>query len=189
MIDLSLVVTIYNNTDYLRFVLFAIARQRYRDAEVVIADDGSGPEIAEVIKNFGPTFPFPIRHNWHEDRGWWNNVIMNALSRRVLHSRVRRMLENNFSAVRDHIIAIFGFDEEYDGQDCGEGGDVQFWLELPGSGGKSIRHLAIQYHLCHPRTVVCERNTLRDERDKRERRVGCAIALSVDELLENMTRP
>ena len=67
---LSVQVPTYNRPQALRAVLDAYARQSDLDFEMVIADDGSGPETRETIHRFQETAPFPVQHVWQEDRGF-----------------------------------------------------------------------------------------------------------------------
>jgi len=75
--SVSLIVTIYNRIDLLRFILAALERQTYQDFEVIIADDGSKPEVVSEIDAIKDTFPFPVKHVWQEDNGWQKNTILN----------------------------------------------------------------------------------------------------------------
>lgn len=74
---LTLVVAVYNAVQYLEFILHALERQTLTGFEVIIADDGSGPEIRELIERTAPRLRFRITHLWQEDRGWRKNVILN----------------------------------------------------------------------------------------------------------------
>lgn len=74
---LTLIIAFYNKIELLRKVLESVALQTMRDFEVVIADDGSKPEVVEAIKSLQTQFVFPISHVWHEDQGWRKNVILN----------------------------------------------------------------------------------------------------------------
>ena len=47
---LSLIIAVYNKPEILRLVLAACDRQSMREFEVVVADDGSGPAIAEAVR-------------------------------------------------------------------------------------------------------------------------------------------
>jgi len=242
----SLVVAVYNKPDVLRFVLAACARQSFRDFEVIVADDGSGPEVAEVIREGQHCYAYPILHLWHEDRGWRKDTMLNnairaarseymvfidgdclpsrhflkdhskerepgrvLLGRRVETSKrwsesltlgkvqnggferlgwrglldglrgdalrledsiriksrflrtllmrnVRGMLGSNFSIFKSDLVAVNGFDELYDGPGCGEDSDIQYRLSLIGVTGKSVRNLAILYHLHHPPTSMSQ---------------------------------
>ena len=74
---LSLIISVYNRPEVLRFMFPALERQSFREFEVIIADDGSGPEVKEVVENAKTVQTFPINHLWHEDAGWRKNKILN----------------------------------------------------------------------------------------------------------------
>ncbi|MBS1154245.1 MAG: glycosyltransferase [Proteobacteria bacterium] len=68
---LSLIVTTYNRPDALRAVLEALARQKNAGPfEVLIADDGSRAETAELVASCAIRFPVPLIHVWQEDIGF-----------------------------------------------------------------------------------------------------------------------
>ncbi len=263
---LSLVIAVYNKPEQLRFVLAACSRQSFRDFEVIVADDGSGPEVAAVIRE-ARAYGYPLNHLWHEDRGWRKNTMLNngirkargdqvvfidgdclpsrhflldhwterephrvllgrrvetserwtnaltlervlsgdfekmraeewkdgllgrslrvedgiripsVLLRKLLLRNVRGMLGSNFSAARADLEAVNGFDELYNGPGCGEDSDLQFRLSLIGVRGKSLRNLAIQYHLCHPLTRTSQACWDRFQEVKRLRQARCAQGL------------
>lgn len=77
MPKLSLIISFYNKTEILEKVLESVALQGMQDFEVVIADDGSGAEAVRFIEQAAERYPFPIRHVWHEDKGWRKNAILN----------------------------------------------------------------------------------------------------------------
>ena len=76
--------------------------------------------------------------------------------RTLLLRTVRGMLGSNFSAWKSDLVAINGFDELYTGPGCGEDSDIQFRLGLTGVTGKSLRNLAVQYHVHHAITKVSD---------------------------------
>jgi glycosyltransferase involved in cell wall biosynthesis len=264
---LSLIVAVYNKPGNLRLVAAACARQSFREFEVLVADDGSGPGIAEVVAAMRSEFHLTVNHLWHEDRGWRKNAILNAairsargeqivfidgdclpsrhflldhwrerapgrvllgrrvemsrrwtealteeavrsgafermgwsevldglrghslrvedglrmpnpFLRRVLLRRVKGMLGSNFSAARRDLEAVNGFDEEYTGPGCGEDSDLQYRLSLIGVTGKSLRNLAVQYHLWHPRQPVSDPSWDRFELVKQRREPRCLHGL------------
>jgi GT2 family glycosyltransferase len=51
-------------------VLRAFSRQTDRHFEIIIADDGSGPDMARVIAGWAPRLPVPIKHVWQEQIGF-----------------------------------------------------------------------------------------------------------------------
>jgi glycosyltransferase involved in cell wall biosynthesis len=263
----TLVVAVYNRPAYLRMIFAACARQTFTDFEIIIADDGSGPDIARVIEEARSAYALETRHLWHEDRGWRKNAMLNnairdarseylvftdgdclphrefladhmaergdgrylcgrrvessaewtrALTledvtsgrferigprmlwdgltgrarrvedglrfesprlRNILHGAGRGMLGSNFSVHRDALVAINGFDEEYDGPGCGEDSDVELRLGLLGLRPHSLRHRAIQFHLHHPRTDVPQRCLDRFAALRRSPRLRCSQGL------------
>ncbi len=264
---ITLVISVYNKPEVLRLVLAACSRQSFPEFEIIVADDGSGPEVGDVVAEARRISHRPIVHLWHEDRGWRKNVMLNnairtsrgehlvfidgdclpsrhflldhwnergyrrvllgrrvetserwskeltirrvesgefekvggreildglggrslrvedgirmpsGFLRRLLLRTVRGMLGSNFSVARDDLLAINGFDELYDGPGCGEDSDVQFRLSLAGVSGKSLRNLAIQYHVWHPRTRVSDACWDRFEMIKMTREPRCLVGV------------
>jgi glycosyltransferase involved in cell wall biosynthesis len=76
-VRLSVIVTTYNNPRALSLVLAGLARQTIREFELLIADDGSGPETKTVIDEFASGAAFPVRHVWHPDEGFRKCAILN----------------------------------------------------------------------------------------------------------------
>ena len=264
---LSLSVAVYNKAEQLRLVLAGCARQSFRDFEVIIADDGSGPDVGLAVSEARELYGLPIVHLWHEDLGWRKNTMLNnairaarsdhivfidgdcipsrhflrdhhaerepgrvLLGRRVetserwssslttrdvesgrfehlgwrelrdglagrslrvedgiripsrflrtlLLRRVNGMLGANFSAARADLEAVNGFDELYDGPGCGEDSDIDYRLSLTGITRKSLRNLAILYHLYHPATVVSDACWDRFQRVKASGQARCSRGL------------
>jgi len=100
-----------------------------------------------------------------------------ALLRKILLRNVRGMLGSNFSVAKSDLVAINGFDEAYDGPGCGEDSDVQYRLSLTGVRGKSIRNIAIQFHVNHPLTRGSDACWERFERVKRTGQPRCRMGL------------
>lgn len=65
---LTVIVSTYNSPRYLALVLEGLSRQKQSGFECVIADDGSGPETAEVVKRFMPRLR--LVHSWQADEGF-----------------------------------------------------------------------------------------------------------------------
>lgn len=80
-VRLSVVVTTYNNPRGLQLVLSGLSRQTLNDFELLVADDGSGPETQAVIAAFAARAPFPVRHVWHPDQGFRKCTICNKAIR------------------------------------------------------------------------------------------------------------
>jgi glycosyltransferase involved in cell wall biosynthesis len=74
---ISVIVSTYNREDALNAVLRALSRQSDRKFEIVVADDGSGPATARVVDEWALRTTLPIKHVWHEDRGFRLSDIRN----------------------------------------------------------------------------------------------------------------
>ncbi|MGC3982710.1 MAG: glycosyltransferase family 2 protein [Steroidobacteraceae bacterium] len=66
----SLIITTYNWKEALDLVLRSVARQSELPDEVLIADDGSRSDTAELVAEWARRLPVPVRHVWQEDLGF-----------------------------------------------------------------------------------------------------------------------
>ncbi len=73
---LSLIISTYNRLDALRAVIAGVSAQIVPPHEVLVADDGSGPETKKFV-NILAAAGLPIRHVWHEDQGFRLSAIRN----------------------------------------------------------------------------------------------------------------
>ncbi len=73
----SVIFTTYNHPKWLEKTLWGFAAQSYRDFEIIVADDGSGPETGEVIERMQNEIEIPLRHLWQEDDGFQKCRILN----------------------------------------------------------------------------------------------------------------
>lgn len=73
----SLIVATYNWPQALRLCLASVREQKQLPAEVIVADDGSGPETADLIRELQKDFPVPLKHIWHPDEGFRLAAIRN----------------------------------------------------------------------------------------------------------------
>jgi glycosyltransferase involved in cell wall biosynthesis len=257
----------YNQPDNLHLILAALGRQSFQEFELIIADDGSGQTVRDIVTSAQAQSSFPIIHLWHEDKGWRKNVIYNkaivmarteylvfmdgdclpsrhflldhwnereqkrvlfgrrveaterwsktlsvesiksgaferygliewweALSgkslrvedglrfpskvvRKLLLRDVKTMLGCNFSIWKSDMLAINGFDELYHGPGYGEDSDLQYRLSLIGVTGKSMRNLAIQYHIYHKPTLASSKNRERLEMVMKSGRARCQMGI------------
>jgi len=78
------IVTTYEWPDALDAVLRGVSRQSDRDFEIVVADDGSGPDTARVVERWAGATDVPLTHVWQEDLGFRPAEIRN---RAILRSR------------------------------------------------------------------------------------------------------
>jgi len=74
---ISVVVSTYNSEAWLEKVLWGFNCQTFRDFEVVIADDGSGPATCELLERMSPEVFYPLIHVWQEDEGFQKSRILN----------------------------------------------------------------------------------------------------------------
>jgi glycosyltransferase involved in cell wall biosynthesis len=73
----AVIVTTYNRPDALAVVLEGYCAQSDHDFRLVVADDGSKEETAEVVRQYARRTPFLLTHVWHEDRGFRAAAIRN----------------------------------------------------------------------------------------------------------------
>jgi glycosyltransferase involved in cell wall biosynthesis len=103
----SLIVTTYNRPDALGRILEALENQTRLPDELIIADDGSGPETSEKIATFSSDPPYMISHVWQEDRGFRAARIRNKAIRKATGEYII-LLDGDCvphrSFVEDHLI-------------------------------------------------------------------------------------
>jgi cellulose synthase/poly-beta-1,6-N-acetylglucosamine synthase-like glycosyltransferase len=75
--ELSLVVAVYNDVRALGLIFLALDRQTFGRFELIVADDGSGPAVAELVASRGRASRYGVRHLWQEDAGFRKNAILN----------------------------------------------------------------------------------------------------------------
>ena len=76
-VPISIIVTTYNRPDALEAVLRGLARQSDGNFEVIVADDGSTPDTAAVLKSWQTQLQQPLIHVWQEHRGFRAAEIRN----------------------------------------------------------------------------------------------------------------
>lgn len=271
MTKATLMVTTYEMPRHLELVCAGILRQSTRDFELVICDDGSGPETRKFIEGFSARFEEafgrPAIHVWQEHAGFRKCRILNEGMRkssgeimifldgdcvphrdfvrdhieqsnpgrylagrrvelgerfsagltvekieagfldrpslallvsgmqgdseftnrslRVTHpwlrdrlgmNRVPDLKGCNYSVARKDLEAVNGFDEAYEGYGR-EDTDIELRLQHLGLRIKSLKGLALQYHVWHPRRSFTPANDNRLEELKASRRIRCANGL------------
>ncbi|MDR0538197.1 MAG: glycosyltransferase family 2 protein [Tannerellaceae bacterium] len=68
--DASLIISTYNRPDALNLCLQSVINQTVLPVEIIIGDDGSTAETAELVERFRLISPVEIVHVWQEDRGF-----------------------------------------------------------------------------------------------------------------------
>lgn len=74
---IAVIVTTYNRPDALTAVLEGYLAQTDNNLEVLVADDGSTPDTAQLVQQFQARARFPIHHIWQEDDGFRAAAIRN----------------------------------------------------------------------------------------------------------------
>ena len=74
---ISVILTTYNAEAWLEKVLIGFAQQTFKDFELIVADDGSGPKTKALIDRLSQEVFYPIIHVWHRDNGFQKTKILN----------------------------------------------------------------------------------------------------------------
>ena len=74
---ISIIVSTYNSPDALEKVLWGYSNQMHTSFEIVVADDGSTSETADVIESARRETGLRLRHVWQEDEGFEKCRILN----------------------------------------------------------------------------------------------------------------
>lgn len=77
MPEISVIISTYNAEAWLEKVLWGYSCQTFKDFEIVIADDGSGPKTKALLDNLAEATGLSIIHVWHEDDGFQKSKILN----------------------------------------------------------------------------------------------------------------
>lgn len=76
MTRISVIISTFNRPEYLELALRGYAIQTDRNFDIVIADDGSDDDTADVIAA-GRADGLSIMHVWHEHQGFRKSLILN----------------------------------------------------------------------------------------------------------------
>jgi glycosyltransferase involved in cell wall biosynthesis len=80
--NIAVIVTTYNRPDALAAVFEGLRAQRDRAFEIIVADDGSGPETAAVVDAYREQGDLAVDKVWQEDQGFRAGAVRNlALAR------------------------------------------------------------------------------------------------------------
>lgn len=80
--DVAVAVSTYNRPKALDLVLDGLFRQSLVPQQILIGDDGSGPETARVISQWFDR-GLPVERCWHPDLGFRKTIIMNQAITKV----------------------------------------------------------------------------------------------------------
>ena len=163
---LSVVVTTYNQPEWLEKVLWGYAVQDFRDFELLIADDGSDERTAAVIARMRTLLQAPLLHIWHEHSGFRKCTILNRAIRAAagdvlvftdgdciprrdflaVHHRLmrpRRFLSGGYLKLPPHTSRHIGYDDVTSGRAA----DPR-WLRRHGAPvSRALLRLAAPQHL------------------------------------------
>lgn len=73
--SIGIIISTYNSPAWLEKVLWGYINQSLPPDEIVIADDGSRDDTRRMIESYASILP--IKHVWHEDRGFQKSEILN----------------------------------------------------------------------------------------------------------------
>ncbi len=74
---ISVIISTYNSEEWLKKVLWGFNCQTFKHFEVVVADDGSGPQTKQLLEEMAATVFYKIIHVWQEDEGFQKSRILN----------------------------------------------------------------------------------------------------------------
>jgi len=80
--NISVIITTFNRPNALARVLEGLRYQTMPAHEVIVADDGSGPETGKTVRGFVPAFSCSLLHEWQEDLGFRAARIRNKAIRK-----------------------------------------------------------------------------------------------------------
>ena len=83
--NLSVIVTTYNSPAWLEKVLWGYSQQTHKAFELIIGDDGSGPETRALLDRMRAETDLQIRHIWQEDDGFRKCRILNKCIEQAQH--------------------------------------------------------------------------------------------------------
>jgi len=75
-VSISVIISTYNQPRWLDLALTGWRQQSHQPSELIIADDGSTEETADVIKKHTAHFP-SLKHIWQPDDGFGKTQILN----------------------------------------------------------------------------------------------------------------
>ena len=101
--SIAVIISTYNNPDFLSLVLAAYAKQSDYHFNIYIADDGSDTSTHNLIEQTSRDFPVKIQHVWHEDQGFRKARIHNLTLQHVKEDYV--LLTDGDCIPHPHLIA------------------------------------------------------------------------------------
>lgn len=113
LVGVSLIISVYKNTLFLKTILDALQYQTVIPDEVVVSEDGNSPEMRDFLASY-PTQRFNIVHLAQADEGWRKNKALNRAIVAASHSYLifidgdcvlhTRFVENHLRLANPHHI-------------------------------------------------------------------------------------
>ncbi|HEU4553854.1 MAG TPA: glycosyltransferase family 2 protein [Chitinophaga sp.] len=75
--SVGLLIATYNWPAALEVIFLSLLQQTQLPDEILIADDGSAEDTTRVINKYRSILNIPLKHAWHEDRGFRKGIILN----------------------------------------------------------------------------------------------------------------
>jgi glycosyltransferase involved in cell wall biosynthesis len=105
-LNTSMIITTYNWKEALEVALLSAFAQTVLPDEIIVADDGSGPETKILVEQLAGSAPIPVIHSWQKDRGFRlarsrNRAIARASGGYIILIDGDVALEKHF--VEDHL--------------------------------------------------------------------------------------
>lgn len=104
-------------------------------------------------------------------------ILKKKFFRKIVTNEDEHILGCNFSIHKELLKKINGFDEKYEGPGLGEDSDIEFRLRLIGAEFKSVRNLAVLYHMHHSKTKEEPKNMEYFIKVKEENKSFCSNGL------------
>lgn len=105
------VVTTYERPAHLRRALEAWRRQTTHDFALTVADDGSGPETAALVRAFAASAPFEVVHSWWEHTDYRRAGVLNKAVRESKAESLLLFTDGDCVPPADHLarhLAVHG---------------------------------------------------------------------------------
>ena len=78
---IAVVLATYNGARYLRELLESLAQQTRLPSELIVSDDGSTDATLDVVRDFTPSAPFPVRLHQNEARLGYTDNFLQAMEK------------------------------------------------------------------------------------------------------------
>ena len=77
----SVIIPVYNAVRHLELVLAGFSRQTFTEFELIVADDGSGPAMKQLVDEFAARPSFAVKYVFQPDEGFRKCRILNSAVR------------------------------------------------------------------------------------------------------------